>query len=84
MLVTTPSESPSWAGLAAAIIDVAKRHAVSRRDSFIMFNVYVSHRVCFRSAKLKQVWFCSRLIAAFNFSFFIFYFSFRPQAASVS
>ena len=35
--------------------------------SFIsLFTVDVSHRACSRSAKPKQAWFCSRLIAAFT------------------
>jgi len=32
----------------------------------LLHNFDVSHRVCSRSAKLKQAWLCSRLIAAFN------------------
>ena len=35
--------------------------------SFIsLFTIDVSHRACSRSAKPKQAWFCSRLIAAFT------------------
>ena len=44
-------------------------HRLNIKDSILD----VSHRACSRSAKPKQAWFCSRLIAAFNSSIFQFF-----------